>query len=318
VYKYHHDGPVNNSGGLSLAKNDVLPHARAYLDSELLKDFKSSGPAALGTGARVDSEFKHGRNARPAMSMPGIDTSLPNNSSPMPKVGLDLGEFDAAFKNQLKGMLPPGAEARLRDAQERLADRSGLQPHVTDINSSGKRTEASAISLSLALREHLIEKGFDAETVAKAQTLADTLRGMDNREAASSFLVIHKEGSDVASLVPKADHVIGLRPGDSVLVADRLKALSNSGLDVDAVATLRGLAPEKTQPHSDLEVYQAAPADLYQKAVSANVPLQSSKDAQDLVQGLSTQEKLQTPQQEQRATTAAKESPASPEMSMGV
>jgi hypothetical protein len=306
VYKYHHDGPVNNSGGLALAKADVLPHARSYLNSELLKDFKSSGPAALGTGARIDSEFKRERPT------PGLGLSASFDLPEIKSQGtgqplkFDIDKFAAGFHQQLKNSLP----ASHKPLPASASPASGMEP-----TSPEARSTASAISLSLALREHLLEKGFDANTVSKAQALADTLKGLDSREAANSYLVIHKEGTAVAALVPKSDQIPGLHAGDSVLVADRLKALTSSGLDVDAVATLRGIAPENTQKHSDLEVFQAAPAALYQKAQNPGVTMYSAKDAQDLLQGLSTQEKLHTPQPAARAAT--KEAAPAAEMSMG-
>lgn len=306
VYKFHHDGPVNNSGGLSMARSDVLPHARSYADSELLKDFKSNGPSALGTGARVDSEFKRER-AAPEVGRGHGDATQAKLHGPRTKITFDLKQFQADFKKQLEANRPSGAE---------FEQRSERSP-ITDLNSTGARSEASAISLSLALKEHLMEKGFDASTVAKAQSLADTLKAMDSREAAGSLLVIHKEGAAVATLVPKSDQVAGLQQGDSVLVADRLKALSSNGLDVDAVAVLRGLAPNQTQQRSDLEVYQAAPPPLYEKAQTLGTTTHSAKDTQDLLQGLSTQDKLHTPQPESRPTAAAKETQQAAEMSMG-
>lgn len=322
VYKHHHDGPVNNSGGLNLAKTDVLPHARGYLNSELLKDFKSSGPNALGTGARIDSEFKRDRAAPEANRVRAPSAELPSLKSghSLGKVHFDVGKFKSEFQEQLQRGFPGRQGGQQPDEGRPPApgqnDTLSPRAQVTDVNSASPRAEASAISLSLALREHLIEKGFDAETVSKSQALADTIKALDSREAASSYLVVHKEGAEMAALVPKAAQVPGLHAGDSVLVADRLKALSSTGLDVDAVATLRGLAPEKTQQHSDLEVYQAAPASLYQKAQTPGATMHSAKDAQDLLQGLSAHEKLQTPQPEQKAAAAAKEAP-SVEMSMG-
>jgi hypothetical protein len=324
VYKYHHDGPVNNSGGLSLAKTDVLPHARAYANSELLKDFKSS-PAALGTGARIDSEFKRERPAPDHGRGHSFDMPALKGPDTGPKLEFDLQSFAADFRKQLQRVTSefhkeeqPGAG---RPASGGSTAPNPDNPRMTELNSTDNRASASAISLSLALREHLIEKGFDADTVSKAQTLADTIKGLDSREAASSYLVIHKEGAAVAALVPKSEQIPGLHAGDSVLIAERVKALSANGLDVDAVATLRGLAPEKTQVHSDLEVYQAAPAALYEKAQAPGAVMHSAKDAQDLLQGLSAQDKLHAPQPEQRANAAAKEAakeatPAA-EMSMG-
>lgn len=335
VYKFHHDGPVNNSGGLNLAKNDVLPHARAYLNSELLKDFKSEGPGILGSGAGIGAEFKRDRSASDFGQSRGLSAGLPplKTSLAPAKVTFDVDKFKADFKAQLQKTVPgmqSGAQPTTGQGAARLdsgktpfwqkgQETSGTpaQTNVTEINSPGIRSDASAISLSRALREHLIEKGFDAETVSKAQSLADTIRSLDRQEAAGSYLVVHKEGAAMAALVPKAEQIVGLHPGDSVLVADRLQALSSKGLDTDAVATLRGLAPERTQQHSDLEVYQAAPASLYEKVQEPGALRHSAKDAQDLLQGLSTHEKLHTPQPDQKVHGAAKEAQPAAEMSMG-
>jgi hypothetical protein len=148
---------------------------------------------------------------------------------------------------------------------------------------------SATITLAQALADHMSEKGFDAQSVALAPELAGRVAEEASQKGAeASALVLHKDGEALASLVAKPDAQVFAKAGDSVLALDPLDTIARNGLDTDAVAALRGLAPEKTQPHSDLEVYQAAPAELYAKALDPEAPLNSPSAVKELVAGLDT------------------------------
>jgi hypothetical protein len=143
------------------------------------------------------------------------------------------------------------------------------------------------VSLEQALTAHMTEKGFDAHSVAKAPALARMISEDDgHRGPDASALVLHREGEVLASVASRREAQAFATAGESVLAMDKLEAVARHGLDTDAVAFVRGLAPERTAAHTDLEVFQAAPANLAHMALHSDDSHAISEKVKELVAAL--------------------------------
>jgi hypothetical protein len=380
VYKYHHDGPTLNSGGLGLAVKEVLPYARAYSTSPLLSGLehraqdvvagvKRQAQAVvqevkqLAQGVvrevqqRVEPLFEQWiprtgpsryitedwRAVSPPPEAPAAETqTLTPTSQPanapaglqsssgveqLPATASSSGAMESALSKDAAPALAdksgPGAEQLAAlNARPALSDQAG-RADLPPGESYGVTPSGTTISLAQALASHMTEKGFDAASVAQAPALAlHVLEGTVLKDTEASALVLHKAGDALASLATKPEADVFAKAGDSVLVLANLEHIALKGLDTDAVASLRGLAPTQTQPHSDLEVHQAAPAALYAKALDPDAPLNSPSAVKELVAGLDAfgaregfADGARAAQQETKSAEA-KEAQQSAEMSM--
>lgn len=360
VYKYHHDGPKLNSGGLGLAQKEVLPYARAYTASPLLANL---GPNAQGNAADVKQPYPDNfvadvkqqaqafsqafkevvgggmyigswaaatedgtwsarlaavRSADERNSVALIAAEQRAASGPSPvavTAEAEAAPVQVAAAAQAPSEVAPAGN-RLPEATVAVLDKVEL-PAAAQPETYGVSPSSTTISLAQALADHMTEKGFDAQSVAQAPALAlQVLEGSVIKETEGSTLVLHKEGEALASVTTKPDAEVFAKAGDSVLVLENLERIALTGLDTDAVAAIRGLAPNQTEPHSDLEVHQAAPAGLYTKALDPEAPLNSKGAVQELVAGLDALTPREAPQDSRVAE--AKEAQATAEMSMSV
>jgi hypothetical protein len=139
-------------------------------------------------------------------------------------------------------------EAKLHGAADSVA-------HVIQSAASA----GAKVSLEDALASHMQDKGFDAQSIAAAGQIAQAIRQdmhTDGR-ATDAVLILHKEGTELASVVPAKEVKAEARPGDSVLAMDTLEKVAEKGLDSSVIKELRGAMPEAVQNRSDLELAQS-------------------------------------------------------------
>jgi len=313
VYKYHHDGPVQNSGGLTLARNEVAPYVKAYMASEALAGIPEKGSDAFyrmdGGGRQIFPGGGSDASGLRNLAQAGARDFAEQTSQLAGKLNRHQAAVKSHFNElgvkDLTTVRPQFLESSSGTAESQLNKSSPAQfdvlptritPVVDDsvykgasVSSPQPAAEVSPrVTLEQALAAHMEEKGFDAGSLARAPDLARQLESLSGANEPAAALVLHKEGDALASLVGRTDAQAFAQQGDSVLALDKLERVAREGLDTDAVATLRGLAPERTQPFSDLEVYQGAPAALYSAAKDPTAPLGSAEQAKELLAGLST------------------------------
>lgn len=377
IYKYHHDGPSANSGGMALSRNEVMPYAKAYVKSSALERFDDhshgasknltdravaaahavkshtqeyagthtpapktpetayvprtsaapkafaeqppSAPAANGRGLdkaahaptmqvashTPTAHHGHGPAVHTALAKSGgHDTSRtlahaePKTRSVSPDSPAQPGQnkvSDLVVSAMKQGMSSESVRALV---DHRFADgvaangvsgaqmaqhkaealallgieipntkhyaQVGPQPHAEHGAGATKSPQFTEVaSLEQVLAAHMSERGFDSGSVKKAPEIAAALTNhLDHKTPADQSAVLHKTGDVLVSVGPHEQSVALAREGNSVVKLDAVASISQTGLASEDVARLRGLAPQTTARHSDMEVFQSAPAGL--------------------------------------------------------
>lgn len=337
IYKYHHDGPSLNSGGLGLARKEVLPYVEAYSASPVLANLTSWPELPMPENGRPMyddlSRMASSAGGAPVGAEQGSRAAVPKSDSDLIRglavdalaQGLVPDAVRALVEHRYQGN--PG-EVAVQLAALNIAPSGPLDPAGPRMAASSELTPQGAASeprgpvipLSEALASHMAEKGFDAASIKQAPALAlHVLEGAILKDTPAEALVLHKQGDALASLVGPDDARSFERAGDSVLALDKLESVAHRGLDTDAVASIRGLAPVQTERFSDLEVHQAASPELYSKALDPTATLNSAGAAQELIAALPSADRLSAPalQAQSEEKMARAEAQQTADMSMG-
>lgn len=320
VYKYHHDGPTQNSGGLALAHKEVIPFAQAYSASPVLANLTSRPRDAVRDLPEAAPSWERGA-AQPKVSAEMLAVVEPATPAVPSRGELEIGKFMQEVTAALNSFGP--------DTSNKGAPAGGRQvgdSHIAEASQAVAELAAAAparattIPLGEALAAHMSEKGFDAASIEKAPILAlHVLEGSILRESDASVLILHRDGAAIASLSSTEQAGAFAQAGDSVLALDKLEQVAKHGLDADAIASLRGLAPAQTEPYSDLEVHQAASRELYSKAQDPNAAIDTPEAVRDLVAALPSADRLSAPDPQAQSETKLAKAEAQPsvEMAMG-
>lgn len=342
VYKYHHDGPTQNSGGLALAHKEVIPFAQAYSASPVLANLTSRPRDAVRDLPEAAPSWGQGAPQAEAFAtvLAVAEPAAPAaHSGGALEIGKFMQEFTSALESFGQGASNDRASAAL--AFEPKSSLSGEDPrtlrgvspvdsrqvgvsHIAEASPAvaeltAPPAGATTIPLGEALAAHMTEKGFDAASIEHAPILAlHVLESSILRDSDASALVLHRDGAAIASLTTMEQAGAVAQAGDSVLALDRLEQVAKHGLDTDAIASLRGLAPAQTEPYSDLEVHQAASRELYAKAQDLTAAIDVAA-VRDLVAALPSADRLSAPDQlaQQEPKLAKAEVQPSVEMAMG-
>jgi hypothetical protein len=227
IYKYYHDGPSHNSGGLELAHKEVLPYIHSYtsaLDnmSKGMHHMADSMKVFLADTGQYAHDFFHGGSHQGASPL-----AVARAESPFQKDHLER----VAFHN---GGAPQ--------------DRLGL-------DLIGDRSATLASALAETMRLH----GYDSHSVGQSGELAKALlANAGARSAGQDVLIIHKNGDVLASLASKQDVNSLARPGDTVLDLRSLDRVALVGFDNSQLNMARNTLSGQASGMSNLELAQFA------------------------------------------------------------
>jgi hypothetical protein len=235
VYKYYHDGPHQNSGGLELAHKEVLPYIKTYESA-------------------LDSMSKGVHHAADSMKVFLADT------------GHSARDFFHGLSERAHSLTSGGAHHELavargespfqRDHLERVAfNPAAGTSRVDPLGLGAERVGSLAAALADTMRTH----GFDQSSVSQSTEIAQALlAGVGARKPGQDVLVIHRNGDVLASLTSQHDAQNLARTGDTVLDLRTLDRVAASGIDPNLVAMARQSMPSQTAGLSNLEVNQLA------------------------------------------------------------
>lgn len=232
IYKYYHDGPRQDSGGLALAHKEVVPYIQTYANalgnmSKGMHHAADSMKVFLADSGQHAREFIHG---------------LADKAHHL----ADAHHVEAVAR----------AESPFqRDHLQRAAYPQGERP-ADGLGLMADRTSALAGALADTMRMH----GYDSHSVGQSGDLAQALMaGVGARKPGQDVLIIHKDGEILASLASQQDMKSLVKPGDTVLDLRSLDRVALVGFDTAQLTNARGNLPT-AGGLSNLELAQLASA----------------------------------------------------------
>jgi hypothetical protein len=235
IYKYYHDGPHQNNGGLELAHKEVVPYIQTYANA--------LGNMSKGMHHAADSMkvflADSGQHARDFFH------------------GISDQAHHLAASHHVEGVARAESPFQ-RDHLERVAFPQGARPS-DGLGLMADRTTALAGALADTMRMH----GYDSHSVGQSGELAQALMaGVGARKPGQDVLIIHKDGDVLASLASQQDMKSLVKPGDTVLDLRSLDHVALLGFDTAQLSVARGTLAAQASGMSNLELAQMASTSL--------------------------------------------------------
>ena len=271
IYKYYHDGPSVEHGGLALSHHEVMPFVKEY--TTMLEQPASSfaeSTKMLASATRAGSHVSYAEHSptgndgthelRHQPHAAHFELAADHGTGIQHREPQHIASAEAVHVAQ--GTSHTHGVTRVEGHPHNLRPDEPLRvANSTHSEHPGFDVASARLSLEQALAKHLEEKGFDHASVAQASDLAHALQeGVGARALGHDVVVIHKQGEALATVASAQEALDITRPGDSVLSLKAVDHVATHGLDSAAVAALRENTSHHGAGSSDLELAHVAQA----------------------------------------------------------